>query len=63
MLSKEFQQGDQYMYFLLLQSYIFIKYQDLAKIQHTNVPHCLNVVSVKAAINRLENCKPDSSPV
>ena len=27
-----------------------------------NIPHCLNVVSVKAAINCLENCNPVSLP-
>ena len=27
-----------------------------------NIPHCLNVVSVRAAINLLENCTPVSSP-
>ena len=31
-------------------------------VSEIDIPHCLNVVSVRAAINLLENCTPVSSP-
>lgn len=50
-------------FFCYFKVIFYLRLKISVKFQYTNVPHCLKVVSVKAAINRLENRKPDSSPV